>query len=578
MSLNKIISMVFLLLSLGGVSSHAAQGPSSEMDEGADGPEAVSSVSHAPLPHPDHLLFHEASLGQWIGLETQGELELRGLTQVGYDGLAGEMQGGGLAQYANLLPYGDFFGGMVRRPQELEGSRIEDSLLGLLGSVPEGHSVQILGYPSLWKPDSRMSYVVIHRESTERDAEVSLEDLTEVFHRDQTAFLIVAAKAIGREDIDPSSYIGQLNRFGKISLADCLSTLPIISINRPGFPRSFVVEQLYKEGATSPAAQMRLGAFYSQQNKKVLARQYYKQEADQGKLEAQYQFAVMCYHGQGGEVNRPMARQCFQLSADQGYKIAQHSFAVMCSEGQGGDVNLPMARQYFKLAADQGYEKAQTKFSVMCLKGEGGDVDLPMARQYFKLAADQGQLESQTKFFDMCLKGGGGDVDLPMARQYFKLAADQGQLESQHQFAVMCYHGQGGEVNLPMARQYSQLAADQGHALAQDSFALMCSNGEGGEIDLPRARQYFKLAADQGHALAQDSFALMCFNGEGGDVNLPMARQYFQLAADQGHEGAQRVLLTLSSHTPHEAEARPKRGDDQDDRSPKRRRMDDRGA
>jgi TPR repeat protein len=574
MYLNKIISIVFLLLSLGEVSSYAAaQGPSSEMDEGVAGP-GSASVSHAPLPHLDYLPLEETSFEKWLTLETEDCLELRGLSEVGYVGFAAEMQGGDLAHYVKLQPYGDYFGGMVCRPQGLESSGIEDSLLGLLGSVPESHSVQILGYPSLWKPETRISYVVLHRESTERDAEVSLEDLTEVFHRDQITSLIVAAKAIGREDIDPSADIGRLNRFGKIGLADMLVSL---SFQRQGLPRDFVVEHLYREDAgRSAAAQLRLGRFYSRQGNKVLARQYSQLAADQGQLESQYQFASMCYRGLGGDVNLPMARQYFQLAADQGYKVAQHSFAVLCSEGQGGDVDRPMARQYLQLAADQGQSESQHQFAVMCYLGQGGDVNLPMARQYFKLAADQGQLESQYQFAVMCSEGQGGDVNLPMARQYFKLAADQGHSAAQTKFAFMCY--EGGDVDRPMARQYLQLAADQGYKVAQHSFAVMCLKGQGGDVNLPMARQYLQLAADQGYKLAQYSLGVMCLTGQGGDVNLPMARQYFKLAADQGYEKAQRVLLALSSHTPHEAEARPKRGGDQDDGSSKRRRMDRKGG
>ena len=399
MSLNKIISMVFLLLCLAEVSSYAAaKGPSTEMDEEAvagggraAGGGSAASVSRAPLPHPDHLLTNETRFGKWISLETGDLLEARGLSETGYSGFAAEMQGGDLAQYQNLPPYGDFFGGMMRRPQGLEGSGIEDSLLGLLGSVPEGHSVQILGYPLLWKPVPTLSYVVIHRESTERDTELSLEDLTEVFHRDQITSFIGAL--IGIKDPagrDPSILIDRLNRFGKISLADCLSTLPIFSRNKPGFARDFMVEYLYKEGATSPAAQMRLGDFYGRQNKKVLARQYYKQVADQGYAPAQNNFAEMCYYGDGGDEDLPMARQYFQLASDQGHGRAQYAFAEMCYYGDGGDEDFPMARQYFQLVADQGCVTAQYDFAEMCRSGLGGEEDLPTARQYYQLAADQG--------------------------------------------------------------------------------------------------------------------------------------------------------------------------------------------
>ncbi|MDC0349267.1 sel1 repeat family protein [Alphaproteobacteria bacterium] len=458
---------IFLFFCLGIFSSYAA---SSAMDVDLEGADAASSTVqsssvHLSLPHPDHLLLNETSFGQWISLAAQESLEGRGLTETGYNRLAGEMQGGGdLSRFSLLCPYGDVFNGMVRRPQGLESADLDPALLPLLQSVPESHSVQILGYPLFWKPAPTLSYVVVHRESTERDTEVSLEEMTEIFHRDQIALLMQALRSIGAPG-DPSGLINSLNRFTKTGLADYL---PYYG-QRPGFPTAFIREALYMENKINAVAQLKLGMFYSAQN------------------------------------NLPMARDYLKRAADQGMAVGQFNFAILCNKGQGGAVDLPRARDYFNRAADQGLPVGQVGVATMCLKGLGRAVDLPRARNYYQLAADQGHALAQAAFANMCAQAQWGAVDLPMARDYSQRAADQGVAVAQAGFASMCAKGQGGAVDLPRARDYYQRAADQGMAVGQVLFANLCLKGRGGAVDLPRARDYFKRAADQGHAAAQQA-------------------------------------------------------------------------
>jgi hypothetical protein len=58
---------------------------------------------------------------------------------------------------------------------------------------------------------------------------------------------------------------------------------------------------------------------------------------------------------------------------DQGNAEAQNNYAVRLYKGEGGDRNLSGARVYLKLAADQGHAVAQFNYTVMLYKGEGGD-------------------------------------------------------------------------------------------------------------------------------------------------------------------------------------------------------------
>ena len=106
--------------------------------------------------------------------------------------------------------------------------------------------------------------------------------------------------------------------------------------------------------------------------------------ADQGDAQAQFNYAVMLYHGEGGHKDLAGARDYFQRAADQGHADAQHNYMVMLCNGEGGDSDLAVARDYFQQAADQGHAEAQNNYASMLAKGEGGDRDLAGAREYFK--------------------------------------------------------------------------------------------------------------------------------------------------------------------------------------------------
>jgi TPR repeat protein len=70
----------------------------------------------------------------------------------------------------------------------------------------------------------------------------------------------------------------------------------------------------------------------------------------------------MCYEGQNFEE----AREYIKRAADKGRTDAQYNYALMCYHAEGEDKNLEQARIYYKMAADQGDVSAKKAYEIIC--------------------------------------------------------------------------------------------------------------------------------------------------------------------------------------------------------------------
>ncbi|MBA3813808.1 MAG: sel1 repeat family protein [Alphaproteobacteria bacterium] len=312
---------------------------------------------------------------------------------------------------------------------------------------------------------------------------------------------------------------------------------------------------------------------YNELHKQILTD--YQKIADQGDKEAQYNYALMLYKGEGGEIDLRQARDYFKKAAERGHEAAYGYYALMLQEGEGGVQDLCQAREYFRISAEHGATAAQCAYAMMLYKGKGGAKDLKNAREYYKEAADKGNAYAQNEYAIMLHKGEGGEKNIAQASKYyrksikqgyedaplnystllfekenvskkdfekaaktFKMDADKGRLGSQFNYA-QCLEKMGDAKSLKLARQNYKEAADKGFKEAQLHYALMLQEGEGGEQDLLNAREYFSRSAEQGLKEAQYIYAMMLQKGEGGEQDLLNAREYFRKSADQGLIAAQ---------------------------------------
>ncbi len=103
----------------------------------------------------------------------------------------------------------------------------------------------------------------------------------------------------------------------------------------------------------------------------------------------------MYANSQGVDVDQKKACEYYEISANQGHMDAQYNFGIMLEEGRSGTKDEVKACKYYEMAANQGHMDAQFNFGIMLEEGRGFGKDEKRAREFYQKAADQGHAEAQ---------------------------------------------------------------------------------------------------------------------------------------------------------------------------------------
>ncbi len=273
---------------------------------------------------------------------------------------------------------------------------------------------------------------------------------------------------------------------------------------------------------------------------------WFKDQAEKGSADAQYNLGILYNQGKGVIQDYKMAVKYYQMAAAQGYGCGQSALGLCYLNGEGVSQDENMAVKYYQMAAEQRLPIAQYSLGLCYANGKGVMQNSKKAVKYFQMAADQGDAYIQYRLARRYEDGEGVVMqDYKLAVKYFQMAADQGDANAQHSLGHCYRNGKGVTQDYKMAVKYFQMAADQGVANAQYSLGLRYANGEGVMQDYKLAVKYFQMAADQGASNAQYSLGLCYKNGEGVTQDYKMAIKYFQMAADQGNGNAKTKLNVL---------------------------------
>lgn len=116
----------------------------------------------------------------------------------------------------------------------------------------------------------------------------------------------------------------------------------------------------------------------------------FRELADHGQANAQYNVGVMYAKGRGAPQNDAEALQWFRRAAAQGYAAAQFNLGAEYARGQGVPQNYTEAAKWYEKAASQGFAAAQFNLGGMYGRGEGVPKDPVQGYMWLDLAAAQG--------------------------------------------------------------------------------------------------------------------------------------------------------------------------------------------
>ncbi len=118
----------------------------------------------------------------------------------------------------------------------------------------------------------------------------------------------------------------------------------------------------------------------------------YKEAAETGNLNAQFQLGYCYSHGIGTEVNNERAFESYKIAAKRGHNIAQYNLALLY-ENVKKDLNE--AFYWYNKAIENGNLDAKYQLGYLYLNGIGVEINKERAFELFKEAAEKGHNDSQ---------------------------------------------------------------------------------------------------------------------------------------------------------------------------------------
>jgi len=117
------------------------------------------------------------------------------------------------------------------------------------------------------------------------------------------------------------------------------------------------------------------------------------------------------------------ALEAFRDTAERGYAEAQYDLGVLYAAGRGAPQDLTQAAAWYRKAADQGHDSAALNLGALYFSGRGVPQDAAEAVRWFRVAAQQGNGHAQFNLAALYAQGQGAPQNLPAALVWFSAAS-----------------------------------------------------------------------------------------------------------------------------------------------------------
>ena len=165
--------------------------------------------------------------------------------------------------------------------------------------------------------------------------------------------------------------------------------------------------------------------------------QRYRDAAEQGDPEAQYELGKLSHSGNGVATDYAEAARWYRTAAESGHADAQFLLGEFHQEGLGvardeaaADGWYQKAAESYLEAADQGRADAQYRLCYLYLRGNGVPRDVSKAEEWCRKAAEQQYAAAEEALGWMFLEGVGVSQDFSEAEYWYRRAAQQGNVEA----------------------------------------------------------------------------------------------------------------------------------------------------
>lgn len=183
----------------------------------------------------------------------------------------------------------------------------------------------------------------------------------------------------------------------------------------------------------------------------------------------------------------------WKQAADGGQAEAQFDIGVLYSQGLGVKRDLTEAARWYRLAADNGNLAAQFALGQMYSLGWGVPRDEQDALRWFELSANGLDTDGPPTGW-ATLDGYGVNRDQKQAAYWYQMAAEKGHAEAEYNLGRLYATGSGVPHDEEQATHWVRASASQGYAPAQAALGTRYATGNGLAKDDRRAYFWLTLA------------------------------------------------------------------------------------
>jgi TPR repeat protein len=156
----------------------------------------------------------------------------------------------------------------------------------------------------------------------------------------------------------------------------------------------------------------------------VRARVMFARAASQGNRQAQYNYASLCFNGEGGPQDVDSAAKYFEIAARQGDPEAQHMIGRMYQYGRGVVQDFDQAMRWYEAAAKQNYVPAIFALGISYVDGDMGVRDGERGRKLLERAASMGNWAAAVKMANMYHNGEATERNETEAYKWLSIARE----------------------------------------------------------------------------------------------------------------------------------------------------------
>ena len=177
--------------------------------------------------------------------------------------------------------------------------------------------------------------------------------------------------------------------------------------------------------------------------------------------------------GDGCDVDERKAFAYFKQAANQGHTEAQYQLSICYDRGMGVRRSITEAAKWCQMAAYGGHAQAQSEIGYCYEYGQGVVRNIKEAVRWYQIASEQGNVEAKNNLAFCYQKGKGVLKNVDEAIRLYQEAAEAGHASAQYNLGFCYWYGEGIESDKIKAIELFERSAANGNAKASQMLKIL---------------------------------------------------------------------------------------------------------